>query len=58
MHCRRNLQCREQKTGQRFLKENDLDAEDELVLRREIGTNGKSRGFINDTPVNLVQLQQ
>ena len=41
-----------------FLKANELDAEEELVLRREIGTNGKSRAFINDTPVNLVQLQQ
>jgi DNA repair protein RecN (Recombination protein N) len=41
-----------------FLKENDLDADDELVIRREIGTNGKSRAFINDTPVNLGQLLQ
>lgn len=41
-----------------FLKVNELDTEEELVLRREIGTNGKSRAFINDTPVNLVQLQQ
>ena len=41
-----------------FLKENDLDTEDELVIRREITSNGKSRAFINDTPVNLVQLQQ
>lgn len=41
-----------------FLKENELDAEEDLVLRREIGTNGKSRAFINDTPVNLSQLQQ
>ncbi len=41
-----------------FLKANELDAEDELVLRREIGVNGKSRAFINDTPVNLAQLQQ
>jgi DNA repair protein RecN (Recombination protein N) len=40
-----------------FLKEQELDAEDELVLRREIGINGKSRAFINDTPVNLNQLQ-
>src|ERR1044072_5662234 len=40
-----------------FLLENDLDADDELVLRREIGTNGKSRAFINDTPVNLEQLR-
>ena len=36
----------------------NLDAEEELVLRREIGINGKSRAFINDTPVNLSQLQQ
>ncbi|HEX7845365.1 MAG TPA: DNA repair protein RecN [Chitinophagaceae bacterium] len=41
-----------------FLKENDLDTEDELVLRREISSAGKSRAFINDTPVNLSQLQQ
>ena len=41
-----------------FLKENDLDSEEELVIRREIGVNGKSRAFINDTPVNLDQLQQ
>ncbi len=40
-----------------FLKENDLDAEDELVIRREISVNGKSRAFINDTPVNLSQLK-
>ena len=41
-----------------FLKEHELDADDEIVVRREIGTNGKSRAFINDTPVNLSQLQQ
>jgi len=46
-----------------FLKENDPDnyredAEDELVLRREISVNGKSRAFINDTPVNLDQLRE
>ncbi len=41
-----------------FLKANELDVEEELVLRREIGVNGKSRAFINDTPVNLSQLQE
>ena len=41
-----------------FLEENDLDADDELVLRREITANGKSRGFINDTPATLQQLKQ
>lgn len=42
----------------KFLKENDLDCEDDLVLRREIAVNGKSRAFINDTPVNLDQLRE
>jgi DNA repair protein RecN (Recombination protein N) len=41
-----------------FLQENDLDNEAELVLRREIATNGKTRSFINDTPATLQQLKQ
>ncbi len=41
-----------------FLKENDLDSGEELVIRREISSNGKSRAFVNDTPVNLVQLRE
>jgi DNA repair protein RecN (Recombination protein N) len=41
-----------------FLKANELDAEEDLMIRREIATNGKSRAFINDTPVNLSQLQE
>jgi DNA repair protein RecN (Recombination protein N) len=41
-----------------FLKEHELDFHDELVVRREISTSGKSRAFINDTPVNLSQLNQ
>jgi DNA repair protein RecN (Recombination protein N) len=41
-----------------FLKANELDAGEDLVVRREIATNGKSRAFVNDTPVNLSQLQQ
>jgi len=46
-----------------FLKINDPDnyrddGEEELVLRREIAVNGKSRAFINDTPVNLEQLRE
>jgi len=40
------------------LKDNELDGEEELVLRREIAVNGKSRAFINDTPVNLEQLRE
>ncbi len=41
-----------------FLEDNDLDNSDEIVIRREILPNGKSRAFINDTPVNLNLLQQ
>ncbi len=40
----------------RFLKENELDVAEEITVRREIAVNGKSRAFINDTPVNLAQL--
>ena len=40
-----------------WLKENEIDEEPELILRREITANGKSRAFINDTPVNLTQLK-
>jgi DNA repair protein RecN (Recombination protein N) len=45
------------KAIQDFLKENDLDTEELLMIRREITANGKSRAFINDTPVNLNQLK-
>lgn len=41
-----------------FLKTHELDNLDELVVRREIAPGGKSRAFINDTPVNLSQLNQ
>ncbi|OYU55938.1 MAG: DNA repair protein RecN [Chitinophagaceae bacterium BSSC1] len=41
-----------------FLKANDFDLEDELVLRREIAPNGKSRAFINDTPTTLQQIRE
>ncbi len=41
-----------------FFEENDLDEEQETVLRREISADGKTRSFINDTPVNLNTLKQ
>jgi len=41
-----------------FLEINELDIADEILLRREIAANGKSRSFINDTPVNLSQLKE
>jgi DNA repair protein RecN (Recombination protein N) len=36
----------------------DLDYEPELVIRREIAPGGKSRAFVNDSPVSLNTLQQ
>ena len=36
-----------------FFNDNDLDFEENTFIRREINTAGKSRAFINDTPVNL-----
>lgn len=41
-----------------FFDENDLDYEVESILRREITADGKSRAFVNDTPVNLGLLKQ
>ena len=41
-----------------FLQNNELDCDEEIVIRREITVNGKSRAFINDTPVTLSQLKQ
>lgn len=40
-----------------FFEQNDLDYETQTIIRREILPSGKSRAFINDTPVNLQQLQ-
>ncbi len=41
-----------------FLQKNELDYEEEILIRREIAASGKSRAFINDTPVTLPQLKQ
>jgi len=41
-----------------FFEANDLDLADELIIRREINAQGKSRAFINDTPINLAELRQ
>jgi DNA repair protein RecN (Recombination protein N) len=40
-----------------FFTENDIDFEKETSIRREISSEGKSRAFINDTPVNLSVLK-
>jgi DNA repair protein RecN (Recombination protein N) len=42
---------------QSFFESNDLDYENETIIRREILPSGKSRAFINDSLVNLQQLQ-
>ncbi len=41
-----------------FFSTHELDFEEEIIIRREIGANGKSRSFINDTLVNLSQIKQ
>ena len=42
-----------------FFRENDLDFVDgECIIRREISSSGKSRAFINDTPVTLSQMKE
>jgi DNA repair protein RecN (Recombination protein N) len=41
-----------------FFDANDLDYEHETIIRREILPSGKSRAFINDSPVNLQELQE
>ncbi|MEL6863025.1 MAG: DNA repair protein RecN [Bacteroidota bacterium] len=43
---------------QDFFEENDIDYDAETVVRRELTPSGKSRAFVNDTPVNLKVLQQ
>ncbi len=40
-----------------YFDQNELDYDNTCILRREIAPNGKSRAFINDTPVNLNQLK-
>lgn len=43
---------------QSFFEENELEYEDECILRRELQASGKSRAFINDTPVTLPQIKE
>ena len=42
---------------EKLLQDADIDSDTEIILRREIQANGKSRAFVNDTPVALNQLQ-
>ena len=43
---------------QSFFEKNQLDLDDEVILRREVTTSGKSRAFINDTPVSAQLLKE
>ncbi|QBN17952.1 DNA repair protein RecN [Flavobacterium nackdongense] len=43
---------------QPFFESNDLDYEADTIIRREILPSGKSRAFVNDSPVNLQELQE
>lgn len=43
---------------QSFFAEKDIDYDDETILRREVNEKGKSRAFINDTPVTLPILRE
>ncbi|MBS1584227.1 MAG: DNA repair protein RecN [Bacteroidetes bacterium] len=40
------------------LRAEELDEDDQCIIRREISTSGKSRAFVNDTPVNLTVLNK
>lgn len=40
-----------------ILKENEIEISEPLIIRREISPNGKSRAFVNDSPVQLPVLQ-
>ncbi|MEI7588837.1 MAG: DNA repair protein RecN [Chitinophagia bacterium] len=40
-----------------FFSEHEIELSDELIIRREISAQGKSRAFINDTPITLTVLK-
>lgn len=41
-----------------LFEENDIDYDRECIIRRELSANGRSRAFINDTPVNVSLLKE
>ena len=43
---------------EKFFSENDIDFDGDVIIRREISPSGKSRAFINDTPVQLTILKE
>ena len=42
----------------KIFEDNDIDYEEETIIRREINENGKSRAFVNDTPVSVSFLKE
>ena len=43
---------------QGWFAENELDYDDECIVRREVAATGRSRAFVNDTPVSVSQLKE
>ena len=43
---------------QGWFEENDLDYDCECIVRREVAVSGRSRAFVNDTPVSVAQLKE
>lgn len=43
---------------QGWFEENDLDYDTECIVRREVAVTGRSRAFVNDTPVSVAQLKE
>ena len=41
-----------------YFKENELEYDDECILRREVQSSGKSRAFINDSPSSVSQIRE
>ena len=43
---------------QHIFEDNDIDYDEETIIRREISESGKSRAFVNDTPVSVTLLKE
>ena len=41
-----------------FFEENELDYDNECIVRREVAASGRSRAFVNDSPVSVAQLKE
>ena len=41
-----------------FFDENELDYDNECIIRREVASTGRSRAFVNDTPIGVTQLKE